>query len=448
MGDRGITILRNLFESICMKERIPNAWRKSVLIPIYKQKGDIKECGNYRGIKLMSHTFKLWERVVDTRIRSEIIVSKNQFGFMPGRSGMEALFAMRQLYEKYNEKQRELRSVFIDLEKAYDTVPRILIWNCLRKAMCPETYIRWLIDMYEGCETVVKTAAGNTEEFRVGMGLHQGSVLSPFLFVVIMEILTKNIVEDAPWSMLFADDIVLNAETDKELEQKLEEWRSCLEDSGLKISRAKTVYMGEGGVKLEDSDVERVECFKYLGSKINPQNDLEPEVSSRVKAGWANWRKTTGILCDKKVPLEIKGKVYKSVVRPSLLYGSETWSLRKDQEKRIDVNEMRMLRFSCGVTKKDRVENRYIRGSIKVTEASKKLKENKLRWYGHIKRRDENELVRKMLDMDVQGRRRRGRPKKRWMDGVREEMRERGIEDHMTQDRNLWKKIICYKDPE
>ena len=82
-------------------------WRKSFIVPIYKNKGDIQDCTNYRGIKLMSHTMKLWERVMETRIRKLTTIMENQFGFMPGRSTTEAIFSIRQLIEKYREQRKD-----------------------------------------------------------------------------------------------------------------------------------------------------------------------------------------------------------------------------------------------------------------------------------------------------------------------------------------------------
>ena len=95
-----VTYLTKLFNNILQKEEMPKEWRRSVLIPIYKNKGDIMECGSFRGIKLMSHTMKTWERIVDHRIRSEVVNSQEQFGFMKGRSIEDAIFALRQLLDK------------------------------------------------------------------------------------------------------------------------------------------------------------------------------------------------------------------------------------------------------------------------------------------------------------------------------------------------------------
>ncbi|XP_066964203.1 uncharacterized protein [Macrobrachium rosenbergii] len=106
------------------------------------------------------------------------------------------------------------------------------------------------------------------------------------------------------------------------------------------------------------------------------------------------------------------------------MYGTETASLRKTEK--MDVAEMRMLRWMAGVTREDRIRNDYIRGSTKVVEISKKVQDERLRWYGYLLRRDENHAGRHSMGMEVQRRRRRrGRPRKRWKDCVRGDLREK-----------------------
>ena len=97
--------------------------------------------------------------------------------------------------------------------------------------------------MYDGATTTVRSAAGLTEEFKIGVGFHQGSVLSPFLFAIIIDKLTEDIREDAPWDMLFADDIVLSRQNYRQLEEDLEIWRNALAKRDLKVSRSKTEYL-------------------------------------------------------------------------------------------------------------------------------------------------------------------------------------------------------------
>ena len=108
---------------------MPEEWRRSVLIPIYKNKGDAQCYGNYRGIKLISHTMKIWEKIIKARLRDRVEISKQQYEFMSGKGTTDAMFTLRMLTEKYREGQREFHCVFGDLKKTYDRVPREELWH-------------------------------------------------------------------------------------------------------------------------------------------------------------------------------------------------------------------------------------------------------------------------------------------------------------------------------
>ncbi|KAK3572644.1 hypothetical protein QTP86_001135 [Hemibagrus guttatus] len=189
--------------------------------------------------------------------------------------------------EKYRDGQRELHCVFVDLEKAYDRVPREELWYCMRKSGVAEKYVRVVQDMYERSRTVVRCA-------------------------VVMDQLSEEVRQESPWTMMFADDIVICSESREQVEENLERWRFALERRGMKVSHVQS----------------NGECGK------------------------------------EKISARIKGKVYRTVVRPAMLYGLETVSLRKRQESELE-------------------------------------------------RRDSEYIGRRMLDMELPGRRQRGRPKRR-----------------------------------
>ena len=144
-------LLKYILQRI-VADGIPDSWKKSKLIPIIKNKGDILECNNYRGIKLMSHFMKLWERIIEARLREIINIRENQFGFRPGMSTTEPV-ALRQLQEKCREKNKDLHMVFVDLEKASDRIPRDLIWWCLRNKGVLEEYVKIVQYMYRSSKT-------------------------------------------------------------------------------------------------------------------------------------------------------------------------------------------------------------------------------------------------------------------------------------------------------
>ncbi|XP_047492005.1 uncharacterized protein LOC125041211 [Penaeus chinensis] len=298
-------------------EKMPDEWRESTLIPIFKNKGDIEDCGKYRGIKLM--------------------------------------------------------------------------------------------DLYEGSKANVKCMVGTRESFQVKVGLHQGSALSPFLFAIVIDCLIEAVQKIAPWDLMFADDVALNGETSEDVEERLEQWRSALEDRGMKVSRHKTEYLCMGdqdperAVEMQGLKLNRVQEFKYLGSTVQSDGASIKEIGKRIQAGWNAWRKITGLLCDRRVPAKLKGRIFKTMVRPVMLYGMEAVAVTKGQERKMEVAEMRMLRFSLGKTRLDRVRNSTIRENG-VGELEKKLREcrYKLEFRTQHNKKERRIVVEIPADSDVE----------------------------------------------
>ncbi|XP_037802998.1 uncharacterized protein LOC119597491 [Penaeus monodon] len=128
-----------------------------------EKKGDIQSCENYQGIKLMSHTLKLLERIMDSRLRQVVRIGRRQLGFMKGIGTVDGIFSLRQTMEKYQEKQRVQHMVFIDLEKAYERVPCQEVWRGLRERGVQEKYVRMIQECYKDVTTRVRSTVGMTE---------------------------------------------------------------------------------------------------------------------------------------------------------------------------------------------------------------------------------------------------------------------------------------------
>ena len=194
---------------------------------------------------------------------------------------------------------------------------------------------------------------------------------------------------------VFADDIVIYEETREEVEQRLKCWRYALERRGMKVSRSKTEYLCINGgndkeiVKMEDTKVPQIKEFKYLGSTVQESGSCEREIKRRVQARWNEWKKVSGVICDRRLSARVKGKVYSSVVRTAMMYGLETVAITKKQVEEMEVAEMKMLRFAMGVTRKDMKRNEYIKSTVKVERLGIKMREGRMRWYGHVTRRDQ-----------------------------------------------------------
>ncbi|XP_039748082.1 uncharacterized protein LOC120625171 [Pararge aegeria] len=197
---------------------------------------------------------------------------------------------------------------------------------------------------------------------------------------------------------------------------------------------------------IDGRPLNQVDSFKYLGSVINTKANTEDEIHSRINTGWLKWRSLTGVLCDAKLPIKVKGTVYKRAVRSALLYGSECWGMRKSDEQKIHVTEMKMLRWAGGITRLDKIRNEFIRGSFKVAEVQHKMQESRLRWYGHVMRRDKSHMTQRVMAID-EGKRGRGRPLTTWTRTVFNDMKTLGLTPEMTQDRIKWRTSIRRADP-
>ena len=183
-----------------------------------------------------------------------------------------------------------------------------------------------------------------------------------------------------------------------------------------------------------------------MGSTVQRLGGTDKEVTKKIQAGWAAWRKITGVLCDRNVPTKVKGRMYKTMVRPAMMYGMEAKAVTGGQERKMEVAEMKMLRFSLGKTRLDRVRNETVRETLKVGELGGKLREARLRWYGHVHRREEDYVGQRTSKMVI-GKRGRGRPRRRWKDYIKEDMAAVNVVEGDALDRREWRRKIHAGDP-
>ena len=173
-GGFGSRRMTDLINTIVKDGCIPDGWRKSILVPVYKGKGDPLACGSYRAIKLLEQPMKVLERVLEKRNRCQVSIDNMQFGFMLGKGTTDAIFIMRQVQEKHQAEKKKLYYAFVDLEKEFDRVPREVVRWALWKLGVDGWRIRTVMALYIEACTVVRTDAGLSESFEMKVGLHQG----------------------------------------------------------------------------------------------------------------------------------------------------------------------------------------------------------------------------------------------------------------------------------
>ena len=146
---------------------------------------------------------------MDGLIRQLVSIDDSQFGFVPGRGTTDAIFVVRQLQEKYLAASKRLCIAFVDLEKAFDRVPRKVIWWALRKLGVEEWIVQLVQGMYANARSHILVGEGYSEEFEMKVGVHQRSVLSSLLFIIVLESLSHEFRSGVPWEDLYANDLVI-----------------------------------------------------------------------------------------------------------------------------------------------------------------------------------------------------------------------------------------------
>lgn len=344
---------------------------------------------------------------------------------------------------------------FIDLEKAYDSVPRQLLWTAMRNMNIHHKWINIVRKMYSNTKAKIKIQNKLTEEIRLNKGLKQGCSLSPVLFNIYID-QALNLwykkcsemgipIEDKTLhSLLFADDQVIFAGDEDDMiymvNKLMEEYRKW----GLNINLQKTEYMclgkDVGDLILETGKIKKCESFKYLGSIITNIGTCERDIQNKIALAKNATKTLHGIIWNKNITKETKIKIYKSIIQNILSYGSETWSMTELQKNKIRTVEFDYLRRSLQKTRQDKIRNELLWKEMNVTTSVVKRIENQtLKWYGHVQRMGNERWPKNIYQWSPPGKNKRGRPKLKWKTHVRAIMDDRNLEEGDWNDRYIWK---------
>ena len=283
----GVEYISEVLNVAWDEEKIQSYWERSYVVPIFKGKDSSADCGNYKGIKVLEHCMKIYERILDKRLREQIEIDESQFGFMPGKGTVDPFLIMRLRQEKALEGNQKMYIAFVDLEKVYDRVPRDLVLWCLQKRGITQKMARVVASLYHHCVTTIRCGAGESMPFTIKVGLHQDSALSQFLFALVIDTISASSRRGLPKKMLYADDLAITVDT-KEI---LCEWQMALESKGMKGYSRKTEVIVSSRSESEEINVKdnyqqklnKVVKFSYLGSIIEKQCGCSEEIRARVR---------------------------------------------------------------------------------------------------------------------------------------------------------------------
>lgn len=309
----------------------------------------------------------------------------------------------------------------------------------------------------------------NTESdsFRTTDGLRQGGSLSPILFITYVDEIIKQCTRKCKKATIghinlqrvevsegvYADDVVIIARNEKDLEENLHIWNTTLHESGMKMNRNKTKVMAIGEepidmeIKIEGTKLEQVNTFQYLGVTIDDNGTQETDINKRIeKTLRLYYAMNKKFINKKEVSRKTKMNVFKTIYRPILTFGCESWILNQNQRSKLQAVEMKFLRKVRGVTKFDKMKNMDIRRDLEINSVSEFIETRQLAWWGHLQRMSNTRQTRRIWEARIQKKKRRGRPRQTWDSVVAGILEKKGTTwaeaVKLAKNRKKWKKFI------
>ena len=349
-----VEMLYSLFEEIWEKEEIPAEWKEGYLIKIPK-KGDLSRCDNYRGITLLSVPGKILNRIILERMKGKVdqTLREQQAGFRQDRSCTDQIATLRIIVEQSIEWNSSLYINFVDYEKAFDSVDRETLWKVLRHYGVPKKLVNMIKNSYEGMSCRVIHEGQLTKNFEVRTGVRQGCLLSPFLFILVIDWVMKTATKEKrngiQWTMLtqlddldFADDLALLSHSHRQIQDKTTELALISERVGLKINKRKTKILRtnatcETPIMLEGETLDEVKDFRYQGSIVDTHGGTEADVKKRISKARVAFHLLRNVWKSKVIGETTKIRLFNTNVKSVLLYGVETWRINKTTLIRIQT---------------------------------------------------------------------------------------------------------------
>lgn len=452
--NKALEILCSIFNKCLFGETLPQDWKLSNIISIYK-KGDRNACENYRGISITSSTGRLYGRILKTRIEKEADEMEEQSGFRPGRSCTDNIFTLRNLAEKYISKGRELHLTFIDLRKAFDSVPLQKLWTTLEEQGVNARYINAIKTLYKENLAVVKVGNQTSTPFRPTKGVKQGCCLSPTLFKIYLRAALKNwskkcspmgvrLRDSHLHTILFADDQVIIAEDEEDMKYMLTKLIEEYNNWGLEVNTEKTKYLLIGGkgqdLELDNGAIKSVEEYEYLGVTVCEDGRDDKDIIKKVGKGKNMTKALHPILWNNNITKKTKTDIYKTLIESVMTYGSEVWVMDKNMKQKLLSAEMSYWRRCCSLTLFDKIRNEEIRERMEATETIiETINTKQLKWYGHLQRMSEERIPKKVWNWTPPQRNKRGRPRKKWVTNIKIEMEKRGLQEEDWKNKKIWR---------
>ena len=432
-GEVVIEWLFKIYNMVWRTGVAPEDWQRAILVPIHK-KSSRRKCGNYRGISLLSIPGKVFARILNDRVRlmTDNRLLEEQAGFRSGRGCIDQIFVIRQLVEKHLEKGKKMFAAFVDLEKAYDKVWRADLWRALREYGIGGRLLGAIEALYKESKACVRVEAELTEEFVVKQGLRQGCPLSPWLFNIFLDRVVREAMVEFKGGvvldscliqiLLFADDTVVMAQTEEDLTENIERLYVAMKRHSLAINYSKSNTMvfskeyTECKVEVDGVRLKQARETVYLGVRLSENGGMESELERTIgMAATAVGALREPVFGNKELSKEAKLTVYNAVVVPTLVYGCEAWVLRERDKMRLQAMEMKVLRGVTGVTRLDCMRSEEIRKALKQEAVVTQVMRRREGWKDKVME-NHGSLMGKVLRGQVEGKRPRGRPRKRWSD--------------------------------